>query len=196
MPATCSCPPRHRYAALAGRLRLVPVVSLFAVANLMPGESMQFDREAISNGEVWRLWTGQLCHWSILHLIGNLAAVIALMVIGGKPLLRWLALLPIGAPLLSLALLGLLPELHSFRGLSGLVAMLVVGVAIDGGMIGRVVALAWGTKMVFDALSGTPSPLLPAGIATTWQAHLAGLLVGLATATGFLLVDRRKSITP
>ena len=180
----------------AERLLLALLVSLFALANLMPGESMQFDRAAITGGEIWRLWTGQLCHWSNLHLIGNLAAVAALMVIAGKPLRRWLALLPLAAPLLSLVLLSLLPELQTYRGMSGLVAVLVVGVAIDGGMIGRIAALAWGAKLAFDAISGTPSPLLPVGIATTWQAHLAGLLLGLAAAAGFLHLDRRTSVRP
>ena len=113
--------------------------------------------------------------------------------IAGKPLQRWLALLPLAAPLLSLALLSLLPELQAYRGLSGLVAMLVVGVAMDGGIIGRVTALAWAAKLGFDAYSGTPSPLLPAGIATTWQAHLAGLLLGVAAAAGFLHLDQRTS---
>lgn len=177
----------------AERPLLVLLISLFALSNLMPGESMQFDRDAIAAGEIWRLWTGQLCHWSILHLVGNLAAIAALTMIAGKPMQRWLALLPLAAPLLSLALLNLLPELQAYRGLSGLVSMLVVGVAMDGGIIGRVTALAWAAKLGFDAYSGTPSPLLPAGITTTWQAHLAGLLLGVAAAAGFLHLDQRTS---
>lgn len=177
----------------AERPLLALLVSLFALSNLMPGESMQLDRDAIADGEIWRLWTGQLCHWSSLHRVGNLAAIAALAVIAGRPLLRWLALLPLAAPLLSLALLGLLPELQTYRGLSGLVAMLVVGVAVDGGRIGRVAGLAWGAKLAFDAISGTPSPLLPAGIATTWQAHLAGFVLGLAAAMGFLHLDRKTA---
>lgn len=174
----------------ARQLLLALLAGLLAFANLMPGESMQYDRNAITGGEIWRLWTGQLCHWSILHLLGNLAAVAALTVIAGKPLLRWLALLPVAAPLLSLTLLSLLPELQRYRGLSGLVAVLVVGAAMDGGVIGRLAALVWVAKLGFDAVTGTPSPLLPAGIATIWQAHLAGLLLGLAAAAGFLHLDR------
>lgn len=177
----------------ARRLSLALLVGLFAFANLMPGESMQFDRDAIAAGEIWRLWTGQLCHWSLLHLLGNLAAVAAFAVIAGSPLLRWLALLPLAAPLLSLVLLSLVPALQIYRGFSGLVAMLVVGVAMDGGLIGRVVALAWGAKLAFDAIAGTPSPFLPEGITTTWQAHLAGLLLGMAAGAVFLHFDRNTA---
>ncbi|HRH74541.1 MAG TPA: rhomboid family intramembrane serine protease [Zoogloea sp.] len=177
----------------ARRLSLVLLVGLFAFTNLMPGESMQFDRDAIAAGEIWRLWTGQLCHWSLLHLLGNLAAVAAFAVIAGTPLLRWLALLPLAAPLLSLVLLSLMPALQIYRGFSGLVAMLVVGVAMDGGLIGRVVALAWGARLVFDAIAGTPSPFLPEGITTTWQAHLAGLLLGMAAGAVFLHFDRNTA---
>ena len=177
----------------AERPLLAMLVSLFVFANLVPGESMQLDRDAIAGGEIWRLWTGQFCHWSLLHLLGNLAAVGAFAMIAGKPLLRWLALLPVAAPLLSLVLLSLMPELQIYRGLSGLVAMLVVGVAMDGGLIGRVLALAWGAKLAFDAIAGTPSPFLPEGIATTWQAHLAGFLLGLAAWAGFLHLDRKTA---
>ena len=140
MPATCSCPPRHRYAALAGRLRLVPVVSLFAVAN--PDAQ---GRHAIRPGKpsrtrVWRLWTGRLCHWSILHLIGNLAAVIAdgdwwkafaalaCTVTIGARCFRW----PYWACC----------QLHSYRGLSDLSPCWWSEWRLMAGMIGRVVALA------------------------------------------------------
>ena len=61
----------------------------------------------------------------------------------------------------------------------------------DGGLIGRVLALAWGAKLAFDAIAGTPSPFLPEGIATTWQAHLAGFLRVLAGFAGFLALPLR-----
>ncbi len=181
--------------AVECRLLLVPFTFVL-VANLLPAKLMEFDRSAILGGQLWRLWTGQLCHWSMLHLAGNLAAVAGLALVAGKPLSRWLILLPIAAPLLSLFLLASTPDLEHYRGLSGLVAMLVVGAAVEGGTVGRILALAWIGKLAFDIFSGTPSPLLPDGIVTSWQAHLGGLLAGTITAAGFRLRDARGPSTP
>ncbi len=172
------------------RLLLVPI-GLLLVSNLLPASSVEYARNAIASGQWWRLWTGQFCHWSALHLIGNLAAVAGLVLVAGKPIRRWLVLLPVAAPLLSLFLMATTPELEHYRGLSGLVAMLVVGAAIEGGTVGRILAIAWIGKLGFDIFSGTPSPLLPEGIVTSWQAHLGGLLAGLITAAGLRLHDSR-----
>ncbi len=177
--------------ASENRLLLVPL-GFVLVANLLPAELMEFDRSAIVGGQLWRLWTGQFCHWSTLHLTGNLAAIAGLALVAGKPVYRWLILLPIAAPLLSLFLFVTTPELEHYRGLSGLVAMLVVGAAVEGGTIGRILALAWIGKLAFDIFTGTPSPLLPDGIVTSWQAHVGGLLLGLLAAAGFRLRDARK----
>lgn len=98
---------------------------LVTAANLLPGEAVEWRREAIAHFELWRLWTGQFCHWSLPHLAGNLAAVVAIGVIAGRPIRRWLAALPMAAPLLSVFLLVAVPGLDSYRGLSGLVGVLV-----------------------------------------------------------------------
>lgn len=173
------------------RLLLVPL-GIVIVANLLPAERMEFDRSAIVGGELWRLWTGQFCHWSTPHLAGNLAAIAGLALVAGKPICRWLILLPVAAPLLSLFLFVTTPDLEHYRGLSGLAAMLVVGAAREGGAIGRILAIAWIGKLCIDIFSGTPSPLLPDGIVTSWQAHAGGLLLGLLAAAGFRLRDARE----
>ncbi|NML25237.1 rhombosortase [Zoogloea dura] len=164
------------------RMLLATLVVLLAAANLLPGEAMEWNREAFGEGQWWRLWTGQFCHWSALHLAGNLAAVGAIALITGRRIQRWLSALPLLAPLLSLFLLAAAPALTHYRGLSGLVGALIVGAALEGGAIGRLLGLAYLAKLGFDAMRGGSSPLLPEGISTTWQAHLGGILLGIATA--------------
>jgi rhomboid family GlyGly-CTERM serine protease len=182
--------------AIESRLLVAPLAFVL-VANLLPAKLMEFNRSAIFGGQLWRLWTGQFCHWSILHLAGNLAAVAGLALVAGKPISRWLILLPIAAPLLSLFLLATTPDLEHYRGLSGLVVMLVVGAAIEGGTVGRILALAWVGKLAFDVFDGTPSLLLPDGIVTSWQAHVGGLLAGIVCAAGLRLHDdARKPSSP
>lgn len=166
----------------AERLLLAMLALLLGMANLLPGEMMEWNRHAIAEGQWWRLWTGQFCHWSALHLAGNLAAIGAITLITGQAIRRWLCALPLLAPLLSLFLLAVTPALTHYRGLSGLVGVLIVGAALDGGTIGRLLGLGYLAKLGFDALYGGSSPLLPDGIATTWQAHLGGMLLGVTTA--------------
>jgi rhomboid family GlyGly-CTERM serine protease len=173
----------------AERLGLALLALLVAAANLLPGETVEWRREAIMRGELWRLWSGQLCHWSSAHLAGNLAAMAAVGVIAGRPVRRWLAALPLAAPLLSLFLLVAAPALESYRGLSGLVGVLVVGAVLTGGGPGRLLGLAYLGKLAFDIATGGGSALLPAGIAVTWQAHLGGLLIGTALAVAFRRLD-------
>jgi rhomboid family GlyGly-CTERM serine protease len=163
------------------RLLLVPL-GLTLATNLLPGTDMEFDRQAIFTGEWWRLWTGQFAHWSILHLAGNLAALAGLCIIGGRALWCWITLLPVAAPLLSGLLLAAAPRLMHYRGLSGLLAFLLVGTAIEGGTAGRMLAVAYVLKLAWDASTGGNSPFLPEGIITAWPAHLGGLLLGFLAA--------------
>ena len=176
----------------AERLGLALLALLVAAVNLLPGETVEWRREAIGRGELWRLWSGQLCHWSLAHLAGNLAAMAAVGVIAGRPVRRCLAALPLAAPLLSLFLLVAAPGLDSYRGLSGLVGVLVVGTVLEGGGPGRLLGLAYLGKLAFDAGTGGGSALLPAGITVTWQAHLCGLLIGAALAMAFRRLDARQ----
>lgn len=176
---------------LPERPLLALLAVLVAAANLLPGEAVEWRREAIGHFELWRLWSGQFCHWSLPHLAGNLAAVVAIGVIAGEPVRRWLAALPLAAPLLSLFLLAAAPGLESYRGLSGLAGVLVTGAVLEGGTPGRLLGIAYLGKLVFDASTGGGSALLPAGIAVSWAAHLGGLLIGLALAVTFSLQKRR-----
>ena len=170
--------------------RLGLPAGLLLVASLLPGEAMELNRQAVAEGQLWRLWTGQFCHWSGLHLAGNLAAAAAIGVIAGRPVRRWLAALPLAAPLLSLFLLLAAPGLESYRGLSGLVGVLVAAAVVEGGTPGRLLGLAYLGNLVFDATTGSGSALLPAGIDVTWAAHLGGLLIGAALAVAFRIQDR------
>lgn len=167
------------------RLLILATGGLVLVCNVLPVNLVEYDRSAIIQGEWWRLLSGQFCHWSALHLFSNLAALAGVTIIAGRGIRRWLALLPLAAPLLSAFLLIAAPALEHYRGLSGLVALLVVGTAVEGGVIGRVLGLAYLGKLVFDATTANPSALLPEGIVTAWQAHLGGILLGLVAAFGF-----------
>ncbi len=166
------------------RLLLICTASLAILSNLLPPDLMEYDREAIVSGQLWRLWTGQFSHWSSLHLIGNLAAAALVIVIGGRAMRDWLSLVPAVAPLLSMFIWFAAPAIAHYRGMSGLVAFLVTGAAVEGGVAGRLLGVAYVAKLGFDVAVGGGPTLLPDGIAVAWPAHLGGIIIGAAVAAG------------
>jgi rhomboid family GlyGly-CTERM serine protease len=149
---------------------------------------LEYRREAVLGGEIWRLWSGHVVHYSARHaLLDGLAASILALALaragaGWGPLPRLLLI----APILSLVLLLAVPDMAVYRGASGL------GMALAG-MLLRVlaterpewrvglvaVALALLGKMLMDALGLVPGwSSLPHGVRVAWQAHAAGLALG------------------
>ncbi|MDX2187567.1 MAG: rhombosortase [Opitutaceae bacterium] len=92
----------------------------------------EFSRAGISNGEVWRLVTGHLCHFSPSHLLWDVLLFIALGTwVERRSRRAWLAVVGIGALAVSLAVWWLAPELQRYRGLSGLDSALFAWIAFD-----------------------------------------------------------------
>jgi len=96
------------------------------------GDALQYERGAIAAGQIWRLFTGHLAHWSADHLVWDVAA---LALLGGlverRGRGRYAGLLIAGGGAISLGLLVVDPGLAAYRGLSGLDAMLFVALALD-----------------------------------------------------------------
>jgi membrane associated rhomboid family serine protease len=96
-------------------------------------------------------------------------------------------LLLLGMPLLSIALLALVPDLVQYRGASGVVTMLAfaAGSALwrrvpKLRIILAVLGLAMTAKTVLDSVGWTSDlSSLPAGIQVAWQAHALGAAMGL-----------------
>lgn len=140
VPAASSCRPERAEVrvrsdvltrnAVAGSRRhaVAGLLALAALATCSPGFHAWcvLDREAVAAGEVWRLWTGHLAHFSGSHLLVD-ALVFALLAMalrraGESSLGRVLAF---GAAALSMSLLGGDFSLARYGGLSGLNALLV-----------------------------------------------------------------------
>ena len=149
---------------------------------------LEYRRDAILAGEVWRLWSGQCVHYSTGHAVLDglaclmLATGLQLVHQGGSLLLR----LAVIAPLLTLTLLFAVPEMQVYRGASG-VAMVLLAATWLALWRGRarwrpwllVPALGLLLKLMADALDlGVFPASLDAGIRVAWQIHLAGLACG------------------
>jgi rhomboid family GlyGly-CTERM serine protease len=149
---------------------------------------LSWERGALQHGELWRLWTGHLVHFSISQ---TLADTLALIVMGlyAEPLVgsrRFALILAGAADLLSLGMLVLAPGINEYRGASGLATLTAV---LAGVLAWRrqpasrpvlaCAALALAAKTVWEAGAHVAAfAELPAGVAVAWQAHLMGVLLG------------------
>lgn len=188
--------PAMRVPAMRALTMRAPASTLLALAALVLdyapaglGDLMAYDRLALLSGQLWRLWSGHLVHFSARHAITDAAA---LFLIGAvlEPLLgtrRLCLALGWGAALIGLALLLGLPELTHYRGLSGLDVMMAVMALCtlwQHRTLPRYRVAALAALLVFktasEALGITlGSSSLPMGITVMWQAHALGAACGV-----------------
>ena len=154
------------------------------------GACLSFDRQALSSGEIWRLWTGHLVHFSAPHAMADLVVLLAAATIAEREIgtRRTALVLLVGAPLISLGLALLLPELAIYRGSSALSVLLG---GIGGALIwqraprlrrvltGRAGVLS--AKIVLDAAGWLPElSCVPDGVRVAWQAHAMAAILAAA----------------
>ncbi len=158
----------------------------FAPASWIAG--LEYDRPALAAGELWRLWTGHLVHFSAGHAALDAGAFLAAGLVaerhlGTPAMLRALALC---APLVALGLVVLAPDLGAYRGLSALAwfAAVLSGLALAHDRptlrpwLGLAALLAL-LELALEAGGGAGSSL-PEGVRVEWRAHGLGALAALA----------------
>lgn len=147
---------------------------------------LEYRREEILAGELWRLLSGHWLHYSARHALldGFALAALAYALGGTRRLALYLLLL---APLLSGLLLLIAPDMTSYRGASGLV-MVLAGTLSRALWTTRpawrpaiaAIALLLFAKIAADALGlGGSLAGLPEGVTVAWRAHAAGLILGM-----------------
>lgn len=144
-----------------------------------------FDRQAVLHGQIWRLLTSPLVHFSVSHLVLNILVFLGATVCSGLRNRDILLVFFAVALLSAFAVLWLAPEMVRFGGLSGIatamVACAVWRVTQCGGFaavsaLGVLAALSG--KIAFEGLTGqTLFAELGPGIKPAPLAHAAGLLV-------------------
>lgn len=160
-------------------LAIVPETGLFAL-----------DRAAILSGQIWRLWTGHLVHFSLQQFFLDASTLLLVGLLAEREFgarvtagILWL-----GMPAIALGLLLLAPDLREYRGASGLAVLLAwfVGSALwfrlsQLRLALAVLALIWTVKTLLEA-TGWASDVasLPADVRVAWQAHVLGAVIGWA----------------
>ena len=90
-------------------------------------DTLEFSRDKVLSGEIWRLWTGHFVHTTAMHFLFNALAV-TVIAFGFLPKLSLPCIVLRGfilSTLISLTLLITYPELAWYNGLSGLLHALL-----------------------------------------------------------------------
>lgn len=81
---------------------------------------LEYDHDAILDGEVWRILTGNLVHWSAMQVLLDVGAFLVVGLLFERNLRRFYpAMLLASAAAVGLGLLVWAPEVTLYRGLSG-----------------------------------------------------------------------------
>lgn len=151
---------------------------------VLPGAAaaLTFDRSLIEGGEIWRLLTGHLPHWTNDHLLWSLLtfAALAIPLEMERPKFVWwtVALSSLG---ISLGVWVLQPEMNQYRGLSGL----------DCGLFG-----AWIGKVLWEARRSGDRQLVALGVLLLvsvcakvgWELVTHGTVFANSAGAGFVAV--------
>jgi rhomboid family GlyGly-CTERM serine protease len=156
-------------------------------------ELLQFDRQQIAKGELWRFITCHLTHWSFEQLFWDAAvfAILAVVCMAQSRLVTWMCL-AISALVIPATVWVCSPEMSTYRGLSGLdsalfvalVAMLLRRSLADGdwwlGALAGGLGAAFAAKTLFELTTGETLFVDSAGAAMVPVplAHLVGAVVG------------------
>ena len=164
-----------------------------------------FQRQAIAEGEIWRIVTGNWVHTNIPHLIMNIVGLWLLWMLFNetlKPFMFYLSLFITNISI-GLALLLLNPELFWYAGLSGsLYGLYIIGASIalmHKDYIGSIpLFIIIPTKLVMDLtqndLTGFSEKLINAPVST--EAHMYGVIAALAISITLFITCIMKLPSP
>lgn len=169
--------------------------------------ALELSREALSRGELWRLFTGHLVHFNTEHLLWDVAVWVLLGTVLEKDGRRRLAATLVASALAcSAAVLLCKPTIGIYRGLSGIDSALfglfagdlILGYRNRGRTLARVLAgiafLGFAAKTAWEASAQTTVFASSGGdFVPVPAAHLAGIVTGIAAT---LLAHRKPVPAP
>ncbi len=192
---------------------LIPAVAALLLQLAGPGsvrELLIYDRDALAAGELWRLWTGHLCHFGWFHTLADtavfLAATFALALRSpASTRLTFLHALLVLPAFISLAIFFLDPAMSRYAGLSGINVGLLVFLSLDGVRRNRrdwfwpALLAVHAAELLLEnfngGIGGGAIRFDEPAIRIATIAHLAGAAYGLAWSLSRLLA-RSTHLTP
>lgn len=103
--------------------------------------SLQYQRDAVLAGEVYRLLTGHFVHTNIAHTLFNLLGLVLLGLLSRQALSMkdWWVTICLSSLLISIGFLFVMPELQWYRGLSGILHALALMVILKSKQLASVI---------------------------------------------------------
>lgn len=171
------------------RIKLLGAAVLFYCLWLLQAyvDVLEFDRQQILSGEIWRLWTGHLVHTNSTHFLVNVVAAIIIYFgfFAGVKLFELLWCSIVFAALISVALLVFYPSLAWYNGLSGLLHALVsyflIRLALNENKLFWLgLAIVWVKVLVETLRAYVGYEGLIGDMTVITEAHLVGVFFGTA----------------
>jgi rhomboid family GlyGly-CTERM serine protease len=174
----------------ARKITTLVMSTLLALAVVGAQTTLEFDRDRVASGELWRLATGQFVHWSWPMLFADAGV---LFVAGGiverrsRGLLLMSLVVSVGAVAASLEFLE--SDLNRYRGSSGVACALFSAALLDlcrepgrRRALGAAIGTAFVSKLLYELAKGeriVPATLPPGIVIAPWV-HVSGAAVGAA----------------
>ena len=159
---------------------------------------LQYDRAAIQGGEWWRVITCHLTHTSFDHLVWDVGTLLLLgWLCELENRRRWAICVGLSAIGIPAAIWWLLPELQTYRGLSGIDSALFVLVAVNvllrslreesrtSAVVAGLLLTGFVAKTCYELATGVTLFVdsVTAGMTPIPLAHVVGAVVGLVVGT-------------
>ena len=181
-------------------LTIILVSFAFALGGASSNLWFRYDRDAIMDGEIWRIITGHFVHLGWKHFIMNIAGLILIWLLFGRLMTtwKWVVCIIVNALFISIGFILFNKDLNWYVGLSGVLhGMFVCGAIasiVTGYRAESVLLLLLVGKLIWEQLQGAlPGSASFAGGDVVVDAHLYGAIIGLVCAA-FLV--RKKGEVP
>lgn len=184
-------------------LLIATLVLLSLLCEYAPGDQvrllLRYEREAVLQGEYWRLLTGHLVHGSWLHLWLNCAGVallVALFPDHYSPR-QWLLIALLSLIAIDLGFVFWEPQLGWYVGLSGILHGALAAGAMawwrhETKRLAAALSVIFAGKLLWEQWQGALP--LSGGLAVVVDAHLYGALGGVIAGT-ILWMNTRAEVT-
>ena len=161
-------------------------MTVIAVFGSALGPWLRYDRQAILDGEWWRLISCHFVHLNWSHLGMNMAGFLLIWILFGRLLKTWewlLVLLP-ACLMVALGLLAFDRNLLWYVGFSGVLHSIVVVACLfdlrNAHLDGKLILLAICIKLIYEQKFGPlPGSETTAGGKVVVDAHLYGAIAGV-----------------
>lgn len=178
------------------------ISTLAATFSTIANPALRFDRSAIQQGEVWRLFSGNFVHLGWSHLLLNLAGLVVIWMLYHRllSLRSWLLVVVVSGLAVGIGLWLLNPQLEWYVGLSGLLHGLFFAGAITSLAAGYraewlLLIVMFGKLMWEQFVGPTPGTADLAGGPVIVDAHLYGAIAGVICGVFFYRAHRHAART-